>query len=183
MKPEASRQAHGGGESAFVSLGTAVLAVSDTRSLDQDLSGNLLQERLESAGHRVVHRRLVRDEIEAIRSAVVAWCEDPRVQVVVVTGGTGVTARDVTPEALEALFDKPIPGFGELFRWLSYQEIGAATIQSRALAGLIRGTLVFALPGSTGACRLAADEIVLPQLDARTKPCSFVSLLDRIPAS
>lgn len=164
----------------FVPLGIRVLAVSDTRDLDDDRSGALLAERLGAAGHRVLGRDVVRDERDAIRDAVAAWCDDPEVHVVVVTGGTGVTRRDVTPEAVEPLYDKPLPGFGELFRVLSYDEIGAATIQSRASAGVVRGTLVFLLPGSTNACRLAVERILLPQLDARTRPCNFARLLDRL---
>ncbi len=164
----------------FVPLGIRVLAVSDTRALDDDRSGALLAERLGAAGHRVLGREVVRDERDAIRAAVAAWCDDPAVHVVVVTGGTGVTRRDVTPEAVEPLYDKPLPGFGELFRALSYDEIGAATIQSRASAGVARGTLVFLLPGSTNACRLAVERILLPQLDARTRPCNFARLLDRL---
>ena len=117
------------------------------------------------------------DEIAAIRTAVSAWCALPQVRAVIVTGGTGVTERDVTPEALEPLFDKPLAGFGELFRMLSYAEIGAAAIQSRATAGLVRGRVIFAVPGSTGACRLALEQIILPQLDARTAPCSFAGLM------
>lgn len=128
----------------------------------------------------VLPRRVWSAGRDAIRAAVAAWCDDPAVHVVVVTGGTGVTRRDVTPEAVEPLYDKPLPGFGELFRALSYDEIGAATIQSRASAGVARGTLVFLLPGSTNACRLAVERILLPQLDARTRPCNFARLLDRL---
>lgn len=173
----AARREVRGGEPEFLPLGVAVLTVSDTRDTSTDSSGRLLEERVTSAGHRCVERLVVRDEIEAIRGAVLAWCERPGVQVVLVTGGTGLATRDRTPEALEPLFEKHLPGFGELFRWLSFREIGTATIQSRASAGLIRGRLVFCLPGAPAACRLAMDEILLPQLDARTRPCSFSGLL------
>ncbi len=184
MPPEPSdpsqAHAHGGGEREFQPLGVAVLAVSDTRDLQSDTSGAWLAGRLQEAGHVLVERRVVRDEMQAIREAVQEWCDRDEVQVILVTGGTGITGRDVTPEALEPLFDKPVPGFGELFRWLSYREIGSAAIQSRATAGLLSGRLVFVLPGSQGACRLALEEILLPQLDARTLPCSFPAILDRI---
>lgn len=175
--PSASApRAHGDGPRVFVPLGVAVLAVSDTRDLAEDRSGALIAGLLEGAGHRVVERRVVRDVIAEIRAAVEGWCADPRVRAVIVSGGTGVTPRDVTPEALEPLFDKPLPGFGELFRMLSWEEIGAAAIQSRATAGLVRGRPVFALPGSTGACRLGLERILLPQLDTRTAPCSLAAL-------
>jgi molybdenum cofactor biosynthesis protein B len=169
--------AHGAAPRAFVPLDVAVLSVSDTRTLTTDRSGAWIAEQLMAAGHRLVERRVVPDEIAAIRTAVSAWCALPQVRAVIVTGGTGVTARDVTPEALEPLFDKPLAGFGELFRMLSYAEIGAAAIQSRATAGLLRGRVIFAVPGSTGACRLALEKIILPQLDARTAPCSFAGLM------
>jgi molybdenum cofactor biosynthesis protein B len=167
--------------SEFIPVRIAVMTVSDTRTLDDDRSGALLIERLESAGHQLVERALVRDDVDAIRTQLRAWIADhPRVQVVLATGGTGVTARDVTPEALAPLVSKPIPGFGELFRWLSFAEIGTSTIQSRAEAGLCDRTLVFALPGSPGACRTAWDKILVSQLDARHKPCNFVELFDRL---
>jgi molybdenum cofactor biosynthesis protein B len=166
--------------SEFIPVRIAVMTVSDTRTLDDDRSGALLIERLESAGHQLVERALVRDDVEAIRAQLRVWIADPRVQVVLATGGTGVTARDVTPDALAPLVSKPIPGFGELFRWLSFAEIGTSTIQSRAEAGLCDRTLVFALPGSPGACRTAWDKILSSQLDARHKPCNFVELFDRL---
>jgi len=167
-------------EQALVSLGVAVLTVSDTRTLETDTSGALAAERLSEAGHEVVVRRLVRDDLETIRSELARLIEMPAIDVVVITGGTGITTRDVTPEALAPLVSKSIPGFGELFRMLSYAEIGAATIQSRAEAGLCGTTLVFALPGSTAAVRLALDKIIVPQLDQRTRPCNFVDLLPRV---
>jgi molybdenum cofactor biosynthesis protein B len=167
-------------ERQFVPLAIAILTVSDTRTLESDSSGGTLVARLEEAGHKIFARRIVRDDLEAIRSELKAWIADPEVEVVIATGGTGITARDVTPDALAPLITKPIPGFGELFRWLSYAEIGASTIQSRADAGLCGTTLVFTLPGSTGAVRLALDKILLPQLDSRTRPCNFVELMPRV---
>jgi molybdenum cofactor biosynthesis protein B len=158
----------------------AVLTVSDTRTPEDDRSGDALVERATGAGHRVVARVIVRDEIEAIREALREWIADPEVQVVLVTGGTGITRRDITPEALAPLISKPIPGFGELFRWLSYAEIGASTIQSRAEAALCDSTLVFLLPGSPSACRTAWDKILVSQLDSRTKPCNFPMLFARM---
>jgi molybdenum cofactor biosynthesis protein B len=164
----------------FVALRVAVLTVSDTRTLETDGSGGLAAAELVQAGHLLADRRILPDDVESIRAALRAWVESPAVDVVVMTGGTGITARDVTPDALAPLVTKPIPGFGELFRFLSYAEIGAATIQSRAEAALCGTTLVFALPGSTGAVRLALEKIVLPQLDSRTRPCNFAELLPRI---
>jgi molybdenum cofactor biosynthesis protein B len=165
---------------AFVPLGTAVLSVSDTRTLETDTSGALIASRLSEAGHRLSSRGIEKDDLLSIRSRVQALAADPTVDVVVVTGGTGVTRRDVTPEAIEPLVTKLIPGFGELFRFLSYAEIGPATIQSRAFAALCGRALVFALPGSTAAVRLALEKILLPQLDRRTRPCNFAELLPRM---
>lgn len=167
-------------ERAFEALGVAVLTVSDTRILSTDTSGGLIVEKLQQVGHLVLHHAVVPDSIEAIRAVAQGLVADPEVAVIITTGGTGVTRRDVTPEALAALASKHLPGFGELFRWLSFRDIGASTIQSRADAWVCDGTLVFALPGSTGAVRLAMDEILLPQLDARTRPCNFATLLPRI---
>ena len=164
----------------FLPLGIAVLTISDTRSLETDKSGAYAEETLRAAGHEVHLREVIPDDEARIRDGIRRQLDDPRVSVVVLTGGTGVTPRDVTPEALAPLVTKPIPGFGELFRFLSYEEIGASTIQSRAEAALCGSTLVFALPGSTGAVRLALEKIVLPQLDRRTKPCNFAELLPRI---
>lgn len=169
--------AHGGEPRVFVPLGVVVLSVSDTRTLETDASGTLIVEQITAAGHPLIERRVVRDEVTEIRAVVSAWCEHADVRAVIVTGGTGVTGRDNSPEALEPLFDKALAGFGELFRMLSYAEIGAAAIQSRATAGLIRERVVFVVPGSTGACRLALEKIILPQLDARSKPCSFAGLM------
>jgi molybdenum cofactor biosynthesis protein B len=167
-------------EAAFVPVAVAILTVSDTRTPDTDTSGDTVAERLRTAGHHVAARTIVADDRDAIEAQLRAWIGDATIDVVIATGGTGVTARDVTPEALAPLVDKPIPGFGELFRWLSYEQIGTSTIQSRAEAALCGGTYVFLLPGSTRAVALAMDKILVPQLDARHKPCNFVELLPRI---
>jgi len=161
-------------------LRIAVITVSDTRTLETDKSGGLLVDELLGAGHVIAQRKIVKDDLNAIRAAISDGIASVEVDVVVTTGGTGITQRDVTPEALQPLVTKAIPGFGELFRWLSYADIGASTIQSRAEAALCGTTLVFLLPGSTGAVRLALDKILLPQLDGRTKPCNFVELLPRV---
>jgi molybdopterin adenylyltransferase len=163
-----------------VPLGVAVLTVSDTRTVDTDSSGGLLIDYVRAAGHRLVDRAIVADDVSLLRQQVSAWALRGDISVILITGGTGITGRDVTPEAIEPLITKPIPGFGELFRMLSYADIGAATIQSRAFAGLVGSTLVFALPGSTGAVRLAIEKILAPQLDRTTKPCNFVELLPRL---
>ncbi len=164
----------------FLAVNIAVLTISDTRSLADDKSGNTLVERIEQAGHKVQVRDIVRDDKDAIAAKLRAWIADPVVDVVLSTGGTGVTGRDVTPEAFESVYEKPIPGFGELFRFLSFQKIGSSTIQSRATAGVAGGTYLFALPGSPGACRDAWDEILVHQLDYRWKPCNFVELMPRL---
>jgi molybdenum cofactor biosynthesis protein B len=166
-------------EHPFVPLAVAVVTISDTRDLETDTSGALLVELLGAAGHRIAQRVLIRDDLTGIRASLAALIADPAVQVVLATGGTGITARDVTVEALDPLVTKHIPGFGELFRWLSFAEIGASTIQSRACAALCDKTLVFALPGSRGAVKLAMERIVLPQLDRRTRPCNFAELMPR----
>ncbi len=158
----------------FVPLNIAVLTISDTRSLDTDSSGQTLVDRLHAAGHVLVDRGLVIDDIYQIRAQVSQWIADPRVQVVLMTGGTGFTARDNTPQAVLPLLDKQVDGFGELFRQVSLAEIGTATLQSRALAGLSNGVLVCCMPGSPGACRTAWDQILLGQLDSRSGPCNFV---------
>lgn len=158
----------------------ALLTVSDTRTLDTDRSGAAMAEALVGAGHEVVARTLVADELLAIRAQVQRWIADQAVQVVITTGGTGITRRDVTPEAIEPLISKRLDGFGELFRMLSYPEIGAAALQSRTLGGVCDGTLVFVLPGSTHAVELAMKQILLPQLDRRTRPCNLAMLFDRL---
>lgn len=165
---------------AFVPVRIAILTVSDTRDEAEDRSGRTLRERAEAAGHRVVAKRIVKDERAAIEAELRAFLDDPEVQVVIATGGTGITGRDVTPEAFHAVYEKEIPGFGELFRWISFSKIGTSTIQSRATAGVAKGTLLFALPGSTGAVKDAWDEILVTQLDARYRPCNFVELLPRL---
>ena len=167
-------------EQEFVPMRIAVLTVSDTRTLADDRSGAVLVERLASAGHTLAAREIVPDELDAIQNQLEAWIADEGVDVVLSTGGTGLTARDVSPEALEPLITKSIPGFGALFRWLSYEEIGTSTIQSRAVAGLCGRTFVFVLPGSPGACRTAWDRILVQQLDIRHRPCNFPELLDRL---
>ena len=167
-------------EAAFRPVRIAVLTVSDTRGPEDDRSGDLLVERLTGAGHTLADRAIVRDDAETIADTLDAWIDDPQVEVILTTGGTGVTGRDVTPEALARVWDKEIPGFGELFRWLSYRTIGTSTIQSRATAGVARGTYIFCLPGSTGAVKDGWDGILRDQLDIRHKPCNFVELLPRL---
>lgn len=157
-----------------------IMTVSDTRTEADDKSGQTLVERVQAAGHRVVEKLIVKDEVPVIQSALKRWIASPDVDVVLATGGTGVTGRDVTPEAFEALYEKTIPGFGELFRWLSYQNIKTSTIQSRATAGVANGTFLFALPGSTGACKDAWDQILVHQLDSTHKPCNLVELMPRL---
>ncbi|WP_430437607.1 molybdenum cofactor biosynthesis protein B [Oceanibaculum nanhaiense] len=164
----------------FVAISIAVLTVSDTRGLAEDRSGDTLVQRIEAAGHRLADRAIVKDEIADIVARLKSWIEDPAVDCVISTGGTGVTGRDVTPEAFAQVFEKDIPGFGELFRWQSYQKIGSSTIQSRAVAGVARGTYLFALPGSTGAVKDAWDGILAQQLDIRHQPCNFVELMPRL---
>ena len=164
----------------FLPVNIAVMTVSDTRTLADDRSGDALAERLTGAGHRLGVRAIVKDDVAAIRAQVQAWIADSEIDVVLTTGGTGVTGRDVTPEAVEALFDKPIPGFGELFRQLSYAKVGTSTIQSRATGGVANGTYIFALPGSPSACRDAWDDILVFQLDNRHRPCNLVELMPRL---
>lgn len=161
-------------------LNIAVLVVSDSRTEKTDKSGKLLAGRIEAAGHRLYEKRIVPDDIHRIRAAVAAWIAEPDVNVVLTTGGTGVTGRDGTPEAVSVLFDKEIEGFGEIFRHLSYAEIGTSSLQSRALAGVANGTYLFCLPGSAGACATAWDRLVAAQLDYRTRPCNLVELMPRL---
>jgi molybdopterin adenylyltransferase len=167
-------------DAAFIPVNIAVLTVSDTRTMETDTSGNYIATRLTEVGHHIVARAIVKDGELVIRAQLAQWIADPGVDVVIATGGTGVTPRDVTPEALAPLVSKAIPGFGELFRWLSYEEIGTSTIQSRAEAALCGQTYVFLLPGSTGGVRTGVEKILIPQLDHRQKPCNFVMLLPRI---
>ncbi len=164
----------------FIPVRIAVLTVSDTRGLAEDRSGDTLVAKLGAAGHILAERHILRDDADAIVAQLHAWIEDESVDCIITTGGTGVTGRDVTPEAVERVADKMIPGFGELFRWLSYQTIGTSTVQSRACACVARGTYIFALPGSTGAVKDAWDGILATQLDSRHKPCNFVELMPRL---
>ena len=164
----------------FQPVNIAVLTVSDTRTEADDRSGDTVVERLEADGHKLADRVIVKDDASLIEARLRGWIDNPEIDVVVATGGTGVTGRDVTPEAFERVSEKDIPGFGELFRWVSYQKIGPSTIQSRAVAGVAKGTYMFALPGSTGACRDGWDEILHHQLDSRFRPCNFVDLMPRL---
>ena len=164
----------------FLAVNIAVLTVSDTRGLADDRSGDTLAERIRAAGHSVAERKIVMDEQSLIKAQLLAWIADPRIDVVIATGGTGVTGRDVTPEAFHAVYEKEIVGFGELFRWLSYQKIKTSTIQSRATAGVAGGTYLFALPGSPGAVKDAWDDIIVHQLDNRHRPCNLVELMPRL---
>ena len=159
----------------FIPLNIAILTLSDTRTIKNDTSGQELEDSLKSAGHHLAAREICKDEIYTSRAIVSRWISDESVDVIISTGGTGLTQRDSTPEALKPLFDQVIEGFGELFRQLSYEEIGSSTVQSRALAGLANQTLVFCLPGSTGACRTGWQRILKEQLDSRHKPCNFVA--------
>lgn len=165
---------------AFQPLNIAVLTTSDTRTAADDKSGDVLVARLTEAGHQLADRAIVRDDIDAIAGQFQTWIENPGVDVVISTGGTGVTGRDVTPEALEKVVEKHIAGFGEMFRWLSYQKIGTSTVQSRADAGVAGGTYMFILPGSPGACRDGWDGILKDQLDIRHRPCNFAEMLPRL---
>lgn len=164
----------------FLPVRIAVMTVSDTRTEADDRSGQILVDRLNAAGHQLADRAIVVDDQEAIVAQLLDWIADGDVDVVLATGGTGVTGRDVTPEAFESVYEKTIPGFGEMFRWLSMEKIGTSTIQSRATAGVARGTYLFALPGSPGACKDGWDGILAAQLDYRTKPCNFVELMPRL---
>ena len=164
----------------FVPLNLAILTVSDSRSLETDSSGGYLEQAAREAGHVVAARALLPDHVYRVRAQVAAWIADEAIDGILVNGGTGFTGRDSTPEAIAPLLDKEMPGFGEMFRVLSYEEIGTSTLQSRAFAGLANATFVFCLPGSTSACRTAWEKLVRAQLDARTKPCNLVSLRPRL---
>ncbi len=164
----------------FIPVTVSVLTVSDSRTESEDKSGKLLVQRLLDAGHRLHEKALCRDDIYAIRAICSRWIADPEVQVVLTTGGTGVTGRDGTPEAVTPLLDKQIDGFGEMFRMISHDEIGTSSLQSRALAGVANGTYVFVLPGSSGACATGWDRIIANQLDYRTRPCNLVELMPRL---
>jgi molybdopterin adenylyltransferase len=164
----------------FKPINIAVLTVSDTRDMGTDTSGALLVERIQAAGHKLAGRALVKDDVPAICSRLNTWIDERQADAIVITGGTGLTGRDVTPEALDRIKDKEIPGFGELFRWVSYASIGTSTIQSRAMAVLSRGVYIFALPGSNGAVKDGWDKILVEQLDSRNRPCNFVELMPRL---
>jgi len=168
------------GERKFLPVHIAVLTVSDSRTLEDDKSGRTLVERIEAAGHIVAVRDIVKDEVDLIVDKLKGWIADDSIDAVIATGGTGVTGRDITPEAFAKVYEKEIPGFGELFRMLSFQKIATSTIQSRATAGVADGTYLFALPGSPGACKDAWDDILVHQLDARFTPCNFVELMPRL---
>jgi molybdopterin adenylyltransferase len=165
---------------AFVPVSIAVLTVSDTRELAQDRSGDVLVERLARAGHRLAARAIVRDEVDDIRGQVASWIADPGIDVIITTGGTGFTGRDVSPEAIEPLFEKRMDGFSAIFHRISYDKIGTSTLQSRATAGVTNATYIFVLPGSPGACKDAWDGILEPQLDYRHRPCNFVEIMPRL---
>ena len=165
---------------AFTPLRLALITISDSRTPDNDSSGDYLAGAAEGEGHRLVRRNIVKDDRYVLRAEVSALIADPEVDVILTTGSTGLTGRDIAPEALEPLFDKAIDGFGELFRAASIADIGAATIQSRAFAGIANGTIVFCMPGSPGACRTAWEEVIRPQLDSRTRPCNLATLMPRL---
>jgi len=165
---------------AFLPVRIAVLTVSDTRTRDNDTSGDLLAQRIEGAGHILAARRIVRDDVTAIQKTVTSWIDDPQIDAVISTGGTGLTGRDVTHEALTPLFDKEIEGFSVIFHQVSYQSVGLSTLQSRACAGVTRGTFIFALPGSNGAVKDGWDKVISHQLDSRHRPCNLVELMPRL---
>ncbi|MCX5497491.1 molybdenum cofactor biosynthesis protein B [Kaistia dalseonensis] len=164
----------------FIPVRFAVLAVSDTRSIETDKSGLTLAERIEGAGHTLVERAIVHDDIDEIRAVVSRWIADPAIDAVITTGGTGFTGRDVTPEAIEPLFEKRMDGFSAVFHRISYDKIGTSTVQSRATAGLANSTFIFVIPGSTGACKDAWDGIISVQFDYRSQPCNFVEIMPRL---
>jgi molybdenum cofactor biosynthesis protein B len=172
MSPKSERE--------FQSVNIAVMTVSDTRTVDDDRSGQTLMDRIDKAGHNVAAREIVKDEVSAIVAQLNLWIANSDIDVVISTGGTGVTGRDVTPEAFAQVYEKEIVGFGELFRWISFQKIKTSTIQSRATGGVANGTYLFALPGSPGACKDGWDEILVHQLDIRYSPCNLVELIPRL---
>jgi molybdenum cofactor biosynthesis protein B len=164
----------------FRPINISILTISDTRTEATDKSGQILAKKIKEKGHGLSHKEIVKDEMEDIKKTLLNWCNDPKVDVIITTGGTGLTGRDTTPEALEEIKDKDIPGFGELFRLISYKKIGASTIQSRAMAVLAKGTYIFALPGSSGAVTDAWEDILKYQLDSRFIPCNFIELIPRL---
>ncbi len=167
-------------ERSFIPVSIALLTISDTRKIENDKSGDLLERKILESGHTLYDRQMVKDEIFEIQEISKKWIKNPRVEIIISTGGTGLTGRDVSPEAFKQVFDKEIEGFGELFRYLSFKKIGTSTIQSRSLAGVSNGTYIFVLPGSPSACRDAWDDILLHQLDYRHKPCNFVEIMPRL---
>ena len=167
-------------KNSFIPLKMAIMTISNTRTLETDTSGQVLVDRLTKAGHTLADRTIVSDDIHRIIAQLRIWISDPHIDVIITTGGTGLTGQDVTPEAFHQVIEKEIEGFGELFRWLSYAKIGTSTIQSRALGGVAQGTYLFAVPGSTTACEDAWDEILASQLDSRHRPCNFVELVPRL---
>jgi molybdenum cofactor biosynthesis protein B len=167
-------------ERTFKPINIALLTVSDTRGPENDTSGDILAERIKAAGHNLASRAIERDDVPTIIGRLNGWLDDPSVDCIISTGGTGLTGRDVTPEALDQIKDKDIPGFGELFRWISFSTIGTSTVQSRACAVLARGKYIFALPGSNGAVKDGWDRILAEQLDSRNRPCNFVELMPRL---
>jgi len=167
-------------ETPIVAIKIAILTVSDSRTEADDTSGDALVERLTDAGHTLVERLIVADDRYQLRAVVSRWIADKGIDVVISTGGTGLTGRDITPEAIRPLFDKEIEGVGELFRLVSYEEIGTSTIASRCIGGVANGTFIFCLPGSTGACRTGWDKVIAPQLDCHTRPCNIVALMPRL---
>ncbi len=167
-------------ERSFIPVSIALLTISDTRKLADDKSGDLLESKVLGSGHTLYDRKIVKDEIFEIRDISNKWINNPEVEIIISTGGTGLTGRDVSPEAFRGIFDKEIEGFGELFRYLSFKKIGTSTIQSRAIAGVSNGTYIFVLPGSPSACKDAWDDILSHQLDYRHKPCNFVEIMPRL---
>ena len=180
FRSDAPRMAQITSHREFKAVRIAILTVSDTRTFEDDRSGATLVKKLEAAGHELADRKIVKDEVDDIEAQLREWIADPMVDCVISTGGTGVTGRDTTPEAFHRVYDKEIPGFGELFRWISFQKIGTSTIQSRATGGVAGETYLFALPGSTGACKDAWDGIFATQLDSTFRPCNFVELMPRL---
>ena len=165
---------------AFAPIGIAVMTISDSRTPETDKSGDVLADRVIGAGHRLAGRKIVEDDIGNIQAAITSWAAMPKIDAVITTGGTGVTGRDVTPEAMRGIFDKEIEGFGEMFRWLSFKKIGTSALQSRAIGGVVDGTYIFALPGSPSACKDGWDDILQWQLDIRHQPCNFVEIMPRL---
>ncbi len=164
----------------FISINIAVLTISDTRDFKSDKSGDVLEERIKKIGHKIIFRKIVKDEISTIQKTITEWSENQKIDAIISTGGTGLTGRDVTPEAVINIFDKLIDGFGEIFRWVSYNKIGTSALQSRAIGGVKNGKYIFCLPGSPSACRDGWDEILKYQLDIRHKPCNFVEIMPRL---